>query len=166
MSKQTLTAQQVAADFPDVAATLRAEGASQATDANATAVAQARADGAKAELERVRSVMAVPAIGHEALIHSLAIDGKTTAAEAALKVLAAEQQARGTALDQRRTDAPPPVKVITEQEEPPVAQDSARAEWDKKPQLREEFDSFEQYEAYSKANAAGRVKVLKGKAAA
>lgn len=79
-----------AAEQPDAAALLRAEGAT-------------------AELARVKAVRAQSMPGHEALIDTLAADGKTTGPEAAMAVLAAERgrlQATATA---RTNDAQSPV---------------------------------------------------------
>jgi signal peptide peptidase SppA len=48
------------------------------------------AAGAAAETERVKGVMAVPALGQTTLVSEAVLDGKTTAAELALKIVAAE----------------------------------------------------------------------------
>ena len=69
------------------------------------------AEGATAELERIKAVAAegkaMP--GHEALVEELMFDGKTTGPEAAQKILAAESKARKDKLDEIKTDAPEPV---------------------------------------------------------
>ncbi len=67
--------------------------------------------GAKAELERVKAVFAQGDVlpGHVALVKQLAFDGKTTGAEAAAAILAAEGKARGDAARARAADAPPAV---------------------------------------------------------
>lgn len=66
------------------------------------------AAGASAERQRIAAVLAIGdgLPGHEALLHSLAFDGKTSAAEAGLAVLAAEKQARASALAAHSADAP------------------------------------------------------------
>lgn len=177
MSK--LTAQQVAADHPEIAEQFRAEGAASAaktiTATNSAAVEAARADGrregAAAELARVKSVLDTPALGHEALVREAALDGKSTSADVALKVLSAEQQARRTALDQRRTDAPPPLNPAAaapavKPADPTLPIDErCKAEWEASAELRSEFDSLDQYRAFARANERGQVKILKGKAA-
>ena len=70
-----------------------------------------RAEGAAGETARIKAVREQLIPGHEALIEKLAMDGKTTAAEAALAVNAAERQRVQAAADARRTDAPEPVKT-------------------------------------------------------
>lgn len=76
--------------------------------------AQLRAEfmtlGATRERERIQAVQAVGdgLPGHEKLLAALAHDGKTTAAEASLAVLAAEKQARAAAAAAHKADAPQP----------------------------------------------------------
>lgn len=68
--------------------------------------------GATRERERIQAVMAegdgLP--GHDALIKTLAFDGKTTGAQAAQQVLAAERTARMAAAQAHADDAPNPAK--------------------------------------------------------
>lgn len=68
--------------------------------------------GASQERERIQAVLAVGdgLPGHESLLQSLAFDGKTDGAQAALAVLAAEKQARAAAIAAHRSDAPPAAK--------------------------------------------------------
>lgn len=98
-----MTAQELAAKFaaenPEAAGLLRAEGAA-------------------GELARVNAVRAQAIPGHEALVEKLAADGKTTGPEAAMAVLAAERGARQAQAQARADDAPPPVNVVSE---PPAA---------------------------------------------
>lgn len=63
--------------------------------------------GAAAELQRQKDVRAQALPGHEKLIEQLAADGKTTGAEAAQQVLAAERGARDAAAKAHTDDAPP-----------------------------------------------------------
>lgn len=76
---------------------------------NPEAAAVLRAEGSTAEIKRSNDVRAAGLPGHEALIERLASDGKTTGAEAALAVVAAERTARSAQATARRDDAPPPV---------------------------------------------------------
>jgi len=64
------------------------------------------AAGAKAELERQAGVRATLVPGHEALVESLANDGKTTPAEAALRVNAAVREAHKGAAAAHLGDGP------------------------------------------------------------
>lgn len=64
--------------------------------------------GATQERERIQAVLAVGdgLPGHEKLLATLAYDGKTTAADASLAVLAAEKEARAAAIAAHTADAP------------------------------------------------------------
>lgn len=68
--------------------------------------------GATQERDRIQAVLAVGEglPGHEKLLATLAYDGKTTAAEASVQVLAAEKAARAAAAQAHKDDAPEPAK--------------------------------------------------------
>lgn len=68
--------------------------------------------GATQERERIQAVLAVGEglPGHEKLLATLAFDGKTTAADASMAVLAAEKQQRAAAASAHAGDAPPAAK--------------------------------------------------------
>ena len=94
---------------------------------HATLFAELRAEftaaGASAELARVQAVFAqgeaLP--GHEALVKTLAFDGKTTGPEAAAAMLAAEGASRKAALKAHADDAPPAAPTATAPADTPVA---------------------------------------------
>jgi capsid assembly protease len=65
--------------------------------------------GAAAELQRIQDVRAQVLPGHEALVEGLAMDGKTTGAQAAAIVIAAERKQREDAAAAFDKDAPPAV---------------------------------------------------------
>lgn len=66
--------------------------------------------GASQERDRIAAVRATSVPGHEALVETLAFDGKTTAGEAALAVNAAVRLAHTTAAAAHLADAPVAVK--------------------------------------------------------
>lgn len=107
---------QWAAENPDGAAALRAEGAAaERARLNAeheTALAKAREQGAASERDRVAGVRAASLPGHEALIERLAADGHTTPTEAALAVLTAERELRSAAVNARVTTPAPAVGYV------------------------------------------------------
>lgn len=72
----------------------------------------ARQAGATQERERIQAVLAVGANlpGHEALLNTLALDGKTTAPEASMAVLKAEGDQRAAAIKAHQDDAPAAAK--------------------------------------------------------
>lgn len=86
------------------------------------AAAMLRAAGATAERERIQGVRAQAMPGHEALIESLAFDGKTTGPEAAVQILAAEKAKVTTAVENRNKDAITPVKTQSAELDAPEPQ--------------------------------------------
>jgi ClpP class serine protease len=129
------------------------------------------AAGAKAESERIQSIEAAGLPGHEELIASLKFDGKTTGAEAANKVIAAEKSKRSAVLSDIRSSgakpvpaavAPNPVAEAPDHEDPDMPlEERAQAKWDSDKELRAEFGTFSSYHAYRKAADKGLIKVLK-----
>jgi len=87
-----ITREQLAAEAPDVLAAIQAEGAS-------------------AERERIQAIEGQAIPGHEALIASLKFDGKSTAGDAAMAVLAAEKNSRSAAAAALASDAPAPLPL-------------------------------------------------------
>ena len=127
-------------------------------------------EGATFERERIRAVEAQSMPGHEALIQALKFDGKTTGAEAAIKVLAAEKTLRSTSLQNFRADAPAPLPMPgiqyaeknapeDTQDEPPI-EEKHEAEWCKDKRVRAEFSNKETFLAYRKAQVNGQVRLL------
>lgn len=95
--------------------------------------AAGRQDGATAELARVKAVLAEGEgmKGHQALVMQLALDGRTTGAEAAQAILAAERGALAKAAQSHAADAPPAAPSAPAQaddEAPSRAQLAAKAE--------------------------------------
>lgn len=84
-----ITRDQIAAEAPEVLAAIQQEGAS-------------------AERSRIQSIEAQSIPGHEKLIAALKFDGKSTAGDAAMAVLAAEKSARQAAATALASDAPAP----------------------------------------------------------
>ena len=155
--KSMLTAEQVAAEHPAIAAAFIAQGAA-------------------AERTRILAVEGQLIPGHEALIASLKADGTSTAGDAAMAVNAAEKQLRITQAAASANDAPKPlaqkpaatgdVDSAGPAADAPI-EDRAKAAWDKDAKLRAEFgDKFATYLAYAKAHDAGNVRVLSGGRAA
>lgn len=91
MPENTLTREQLQASHTVLFAALQAEFTAQ---------------GAAQELARIKAVRATAVPGHEALVETLAFDGKTTAGEAALQVNAAIKAAHQAAANAHAADAP------------------------------------------------------------
>lgn len=163
MTAKTMTREQIAADYPEIAEAFRAEGRA-AVDLSA-----ARAEGAAAELQRVKDVQAASLPGHDALIATLMFDGQTSGAQAALKVLAAERAKRGDKLAALQADAAGATTTAAAAPadgEKPVdksmpLEDRCRAEWQTDPTIRADFGDVDEYIAYRRATENGRVRQLR-----
>lgn len=86
-----MTAEELETNHPQLAASLRAEGA-------------------VAERARIQAVEGQMIPGHEALIEKMKYDGKSNAGDAAMAVLAAEKTARAAFAAAADADAPAPVR--------------------------------------------------------
>lgn len=148
-----LSAEMIAAQYPAIAESFRAEGAAH-------------------ERERIKAVEGQLIPGHEALIEKLKFDGKTTGEMAAVQVLAAVKQASATMLSNLKADAPEampmPAMTHADKKEPVFPDDEEdlpedekyEAAWRKDSKLRAEFGSKEAYFAFSKAQSKGQVRIL------
>lgn len=100
--------------------------------ANPDLAASLRAEGAAAERQRIADVRAQSMRGHEALIDRLAADGKTTGPEAAVAVLAAHKASLAIQAAVRIVDAPPAAsfapapEALSEAKEPERIEPSAQ----------------------------------------
>lgn len=86
---------------------------------HAALVARIKAEGAKAEMERAAGVRALAIPGYEALIETMAADGKTTPEQAAVAVLQAQKKDAETAKAAHFADAPAaaPAAAVTDKTE-------------------------------------------------
>ena len=109
--ESTMTLEQLRADHPDLVKAISDE----ATSGHAAALETARANGAAAELARIKDVRAQSLPGHEALIENLAFDGQSTGADAALDIVSAEKNLRKTAALQLYAESPPSVAASAEE---------------------------------------------------
>jgi len=108
--------------------------AQQHPDVLAAIQAEATATGATQERTRIAAVRAQALPGHEALIETLAFDGKTTGPEAAMAILAAEKQQRSAQAAALAADAPAPVQLapaatVAAVNPEAAAADAAMATW-------------------------------------
>lgn len=70
--------------------------------------------GAEKERQRIKDVRAQVLPGHEALVEEMVSDGKTTGAEAAVRILAAEKGKLDEMARKMASSAVPPVPPVTE----------------------------------------------------
>lgn len=162
------------ANHADLVAAIIAEGRNAGIEAG-------RAEGALAERQRIQSIEAQAMPGHGELIAKLKFDGKTTGAEAAVQVLAAERTRLGKKAGDLAADAgdlriaPTPAAdpgadaaaAAAAAEAAKPIEERCKAKWDKSAELRAEYGGqYDAYLAFEKAHAEGRVKVLGEKKAA
>jgi signal peptide peptidase SppA len=144
--------------------------------------AQVLAIGAVQELERIKGVQATLIPGHEALVETMMFDGKTSAADAALKINAAERAIRTTQGNKEVKEAPSPVPAVPAPTTPAASaeakekaekekmdampiEDRCKAKWDANTgNVRGEFTSLAAYTAYTRAADGGKVRTLGAKA--
>lgn len=148
---QDMTLDSIVQQYPAIAESLRLEGAAR-------------------ERARIQSVEEQLISGHETLIQALKFDGKTSGAEAAVKVLAAEKEMRSKMMANLKADAPSLVPMPgihqAEKQEPASPEEQLpdeeryEAQWRKDPQVRTEFVSKDAFMAYMKAQANGQVRLL------
>ena len=174
-----LTVAQLKETFPEIYQAIYDSGYKAAS----ALVDQAKSDGirlgADKERARIKAVQDQTISGHEQLIATLAFDGSTTGPEAAVKVLAAEKTLRASKLESFATEhsavAAPAApkddkdKQAKEKELSAAAPDlppeeQAEKTWAEDAAVRAEFGNNKAaYLAYAQAEAAGRVKIYKGK---
>jgi hypothetical protein len=130
-----------------------------------------RAEGAATERDRIQAVEASCLPGHEALIASIKFDGKSTAADAALAIVAAERKLRSTNAAAIAGDAPKPVVAaatpavdategaLMADKTVPI-EERCKAQWAASAKTRAEFGSLEEFTALTKAEERGNVRVL------
>jgi hypothetical protein len=156
--RSTMDLTKLKAEHPDLVAAITQE----ATAGFEARLAEAKEEGAKLEMQRIKDVRLQLVPGHEALIEKLAFDGKTTGPEAAVAVIQAENKLRSNALEALEADAPKIVpETNTDNSQKLSKEDKAKADWDKSPELQAEFaGDFELY-LYSMKDQPGiKIKTL------
>ena len=170
-----ITRELVEKEYPTIAQAIAADAVAQertrTTAEQATALAEATVNGAKAERERILAVEAQLLPGHEALIAGFKADGKTSGPEAAVAVLAAERNAGQAGLsailkDGAKAKASPTIEVEPARKADPAAplEERCKVEWDASAETRGEFKGdFAAFVAFTKASEAGQVRYLRDK---
>lgn len=157
VAKSTITADYITKNFPDIATALTKNSFNEGYKA-----------GSENERERIFELEEVSMPGHEALLEAAKKDGKTKAADLAVKIVAVEKQRGGNALKTmaEETAAEPVVTPSTSTDVPSAPQvdanapieERADAEWRNSTDIRTEFSDKDAYIAYRKAEEQGRVK--------
>lgn len=169
---ETLTREAFVAAYPELALEIESEGYQKGYgEGYAKGKEEGVQIGAKEERERIKAVKEQVVPGHEALIESLMWDGVTTAEQAAVKVVAAEREARERKAKDFLTESVPVVAqpavsavekdgVTAEADARLPVEERAKVQWDKSPEIRAEFKTLMGYTAYLKAIEAGRARIF------
>lgn len=166
IARSDLNADYIVRNLPSVASTLKDQGRKEVEgEVSKSSFNEGFKAGAEAERERILAIENVAMAGHDDLIRAAKEDGKTTAGDLAVKIVAAEKQRGSKALETMAEDAKaqPAVEPSAEPAGSAVdanapIEDRADAEWNGSPDIRTEFGSKEAYVAFRKAEEDGRVK--------
>jgi len=161
LTMNDMTRETIASDYPDIAKAFTDDG-------YAAGLAAGKAQGAEAERNRIQGIEALAMPGHDALIAQLKFDGVTTAAEAALQIIAAEKQTRTAMAAKIVADTPPPVPHATPAFADGGDDDNVHLtgsakwehEWDSSAALQAEFKTRGAYVAYQSASEKGLVRKM------
>ncbi len=138
-----------------------------------TLIAAARAEGVadalKAERERILGIDRIAIPGHDALIAECKANG-TSVPDTAVKLTEAEKVGRERRLEALRREgklsppAPPAAPVPGDANQIDASlplEERCKKQWESSADIRSEFTDLKAYIAYEKANAAGKVRVLR-----
>jgi len=153
-----------------------AENAGIAKTDHDKAVADARAagvaEGTKAEQDRVKGLTALLGKGHDAIVTAAIADGKSTAGEAAIRMVEAGLAAAPATdagledvlarMDRAATGVSSTVSATGGSAAPAKAStpDGWRAEWEASADLQAEFVKADDYVAFRQAESSGKIRVL------
>jgi hypothetical protein len=142
------SAAELAAAYPELATTLRAEGAAS-------------------ERERITAIQSLARPGREALIDAAVKDGKSTKEQVALQIVGAEDQKQKGALSaikgvEEVAAKIEPAPTAAGDSNPPKASDAEgwKLEWQQSASLKEEFPTSDLYVGYMQGVASGKVRRL------
>lgn len=124
MDYASLNASNLAEKRPDLVAEIGAQAVAKIEKPDLAAV---RAEAAASERQRITDVRAQALPGHEALVEKLAFDGKTTGAEAAVQILAAERGKLSAIGTKRTEDGVKPVVQMANESDSNASASSAAA---------------------------------------
>ncbi len=133
---------------------------------HADLLAALHTEGATAERARILGIQAQAKgfPGHDDLVAKLIEDGQTTAADAAVQILAAERGRGEARADALRADAPAPLAPAAQPTDTAASHEDvehrAAMAWESDPKLRSEFTSLGAYTAYLRNHEAGRARIL------
>lgn len=157
VAKSTITADYITKNHPEIASALTKNSFNEGYKA-----------GSETERERILGLEEVSMPGHEALLEAAKKDGKTKAADLAVKIVAVEKQRGSNALKTiaEETAAEPVVTPSNANDMPNAPQidanapieERAEAEWNGNAEIRTEFSDKDAYIAYRRAEEQGRVK--------
>lgn len=123
-------------------------------------------EGANAEMKRIQDCESASLPGHETIVDAMKFDGESQASDVALAIVEAEKTIRAKHLKDFSANAPEslPLAAVPAIESPESEnshlplEDRAKASWDSKPEIREEFKTFGSYLSYMKVESQSNLK--------
>jgi ClpP class serine protease len=164
MARESITADFIKTEFPDIAETLAKENSEKIRN-------DAFAEGIKSERQRILAIEEAALSGHEDLVAQAKQDGNMTAEKLALQIISREKQ-RGTKYLESSKEAEKELPKIDPNFEANISskvkidknaplEDRTKAEWQDDAKLRSEFNNdYDSYFAYKKASENQQVKIL------
>lgn len=149
---------ELSAAFPDLVSQIRAD---------------ARKEGADAERQRIGGIEDMAKGRHASLVADMKSDGKTTPEQAAVRILAADNESRDRQMQgikdvEQVTAVVNPAPTGAPRGEAPKTKastpDGWKAEYEASAELQREFGSAASYVSYQEGVAAGRIRILNTKA--
>lgn len=135
--------------YPDIAAALKQEGA-------------------EAERARIADCESFALAGHESIVNSMKLDGKSTGADVARAIVAAEKTLRADHAKAFVDNAPAVIaaapvtgfEVAAADDKSLPIEERAKAKWEANANLRTEYTSFGAYLGVLKAEESGKARIL------
>lgn len=159
---ETMTLKELKEKFPELVEAISNEATAGFDEKLKDAKLEGAKEGAQAENQRIQDVQAQSVSGCEDLIASLAYDGKTTGAEAAVAVVKLMKEKGAdflAALQNDSNDAVPPAN--SDQPANLSDEDKAKAAWENDEQLQADFNgNFDAYASFLKEDKGVRFKTL------
>lgn len=130
-------------------------------------VSALQAEGAEAERARIADCESVALSGHESIVNAMKLDGKSTGADVARAIIAAEKSLQANRAVAFVDNAPAVIaaapitgfEVSAVDDKSLPVEERAKAKWDADANIRGEFGKFETYLGFFKGSESGNVRV-------
>ena len=126
-----------------------------------------QAEGAEAERARIADCESVALAGHEAIVNSMKLDGKSTGSDVARAIITAEKTLQASHAKAFVDNAPAVIaaapitgfETAIEDDKSLPIEERAKAKWDSDASVRGEFGNFKTFLGFFKGSESGGVKI-------